>query len=300
MDVKMLERAVEAYSPQGDEADRARLGFFAGVYRLQGEWANRVAAASGRPAPAAEQVEAWYRDRLPALSQAPLDVEPDLFAQALEAFAAYTVDKAGLDPDAAAGLSQVDWRAFCAKAPLAVAGRDPAAFVESCLSQAGEFGIGADVPVSLLGLVLGFALRAWLQVAADAVAPLLPADHTNHDCPVDCPVCGTPAAASFVGESAGTDGRGRMQYCAACGCTWQYERIRCGVCGTHNQTKLHYFNLEGDDAHRIQSCDACGQYQRVVFQDGIPGPLCMEVEDVVMAKLDRIALDPRFRKEAAR
>lgn len=67
------------------------------------------------------------------------------------------------------------------------------------------------------------------------------------------------------------------------------------MCGTHNQSHLHYFNEERDFAHRLQSCDECGQYQRMVMQDEAPGPAVMEVEDVVMAKLDRIALDPRFR-----
>ena len=274
MDMMAMERAIAAYAPQGDDADRARLEFFAGLYRLQDEWAHRVAAESGYPAPAAEQLEAWYWNADPAFQFAPVSIDAERFAQTLSAMAGYLAEKAGLEEAAAKGLSECDWDAFSQKADLALAGRDPAAFVESCLTGLDSYGVGADVH-----------------------RRQAPDDRHNHDCPLDCPVCGTPASASFVGEAAGTDGRGRMQYCAMCGAQWPYERIRCGVCGTFNQTKLHYFNLEGDNAHRIQSCDACGQYQRVVFQDDIPGPLCMEVEDVVMAKLDKVALDPRFRKE---
>ena len=297
MDMMAMERAIAAYAPQGDDADRARLEFFAGLYRLQDEWAHRVAAESGYPAPAAEQLEAWYWNADPAFQFAPVSIDAGRFAQTLSAMAGYLAEKAGLEEAAAKGLSECDWDAFSQKADLALAGRDPAAFVESCLTGLDSYGVGADVPASLFAMTLTFALRAWLQEPAQAVMAIAPDDRHNHDCPLDCPVCGTPASASFVGEAAGTDGRGRMQYCAMCGAQWPYERIRCGVCGTFNQTKLHYFNLEGDNAHRIQSCDACGQYQRGVFQDDIPGPLCMEVEDVVMAKLDKVALDPRFRKE---
>ena len=298
MDLKKMRRAVDAYSDGASAADRARLEFFAGLYGLQAEWSERIAESCTYAAPAAEQVEAWYWDRKAVLSQAPVEVDAVLFAEALSAMGAYMAENAGLEPTVAEGLKAYDWKVFCNSVDVGVAGRDPASFVEMCLSGIDKFGVPADVPAAIFALVVTFALRAWLQKPSEAVMAVAPKDHRKHDCPLDCPVCGTPAAASFVGESAGSDGKGRMQYCAACGAQWYFERIRCGVCGTQNQGKLHYFNLEGDNAHRIQSCDACGQYQRVVFQEDIPSVLCMEVEDVVMAKLDQVALDPRFRKEA--
>lgn len=299
MDLLAMDRALAAYAPLGGEADRSRLEFFAGLYRLQDGWSARLAAHSGYEAPAADELEAWYWAHEPAFAHLPVAIDAPLFAQTLADVASYLSDNAGLDDAVAAGLKALDWEAFTSQVDLSVAGCDPAAFIETCLSNVSSLGIAADVPATLFGMTLSCALRAWLQRPAEAVMAAAPRNRENHDCPLDCPVCGTPPAASFVGESAGTDGKGRMQYCAACGAKWPYERIRCGVCGDFNQRHLHYFNLEGDNAHRIQSCDSCGQYQRVVFQEDIPGPLCMEVEDVVMAKLDRVALDPRFRKEAA-
>lgn len=296
MDLKLMERAIEAYAPTGKDADHARLEFFAGLYRLQQQWADRVAAEHGYTAPASEQVEAWYWNHEPVFASVPVTLDAVAFAATLSDVAAYLADHAGLEQAAADGLRAYDWKEFCNKADLKLAGSDPAAFVETCVANIDMFDVPSDTPASLFAMTIVFALRAWLQSASEAVMAVAPTDHRKHNCPLDCPVCGTPAAASYVGQAAGSDGRGRMQYCAACGAQWYFERIRCGVCGTQNQTNLHYFNLEGDDAHRIQSCDKCGQYQRVVFQDEIPGALCMEVEDVVMAKLDRIALDPRFRK----
>ena len=54
MDITAMERAVAAYAPLGSDADRSRLEFFAGLHRLQHEWAHRVAVEGGYPAPAAE------------------------------------------------------------------------------------------------------------------------------------------------------------------------------------------------------------------------------------------------------
>ncbi|WP_371298187.1 formate dehydrogenase accessory protein FdhE [Paraeggerthella sp.] len=76
---------------------------------------------------------------------------------------------------------------------------------------------------------------------------------------------------------------------ASGGTAWDFERVRCARCGTQNQAHLHYFNVEGDDAHRIATCDECGGYVRTVYQEDVLAPFSFEVEDVVMARLDLIA-----------
>lgn len=90
-----------------------------------------------------------------------------------------------------------------------------------------------------------------------------------------------------------TKGRGRALWCAQCGCVWDIERVRCVRCGTQNQGHLHFFNVEGDDDHRIATCDECGGYVRTVYEEDGPMvqlyPFSYEVEDMVMAKLDLIA-----------
>lgn len=92
-------------------------------------------------------------------------------------------------------------------------------------------------------------------------------------------------------------GGAREQYCGTCGALWPFERVRCGNCGTKNQGHLHYYNVDDDFAHRVQVCDECGGYQRVVFQQEARGGCVMEVEDVVMAKLDHVAHEQRFAEE---
>lgn len=66
-------------------------------------------------------------------------------------------------------------------------------------------------------------------------------------------------------------------------------------CGMRNQGNLHYFNIEGDGGHRIGTCDECGNYIRTRFAgEGDNAPYSPEVEDVVMARLDAVAMDPSF------
>ena len=53
--------------------------------------------------------------------------------------------------------------------------------------------------------------------------------------------------------------------------------------------------------HRIGTCDECGSYIRTRFAgEGDNAPYSPEVEDVVMARLDAVAIDPSFAGGAAK
>ena len=108
-------------------------------------------------------------------------------------------------------------------------------------------------------------------------------------------MCGGEAGAARVGVTKHSDGRGKELWCPQCGAVWEFERVRCARCGTQNQSHLHYFNIEGDDAHRLATCDECGGFMRTVYQDSALAPFAFEVEDVVMARLDLLALQEATR-----
>ena len=65
---------------------------------------------------------------------------------------------------------------------------------------------------------------------------------------------------------------------------------------------MHFFNVEGDDNHRIATCDECGGYIRTVYEEDDPlknlYPFNFEVEDVIMARLDLIAYRQLVAQEA--
>ncbi|MGI6535870.1 MAG: formate dehydrogenase accessory protein FdhE [Eggerthellaceae bacterium] len=294
MDLTQIASAVEEYGKASSEADRARLDFFAGLYRREQEHAERMAAATPYTAPDGDAIEGWYWAEEPVLGHAPATVDASAFADAARDLSAWTADHAGLVPDAAQALASFDWNAFAKRADLDRAGAEPPAFLEAVLDDPEACGVPGALPVPVFAAVLTGTLRSLLQPASEAIMAQAPKGSADHNRPLRCPVCGMPAAASTVGDTPDSEGKGRRQYCSLCGARWSFERIRCGNCGTRNQGHLHYHHVEGDPAHRLQTCDECGGYQRVVFQDELIASPCMEVEDVVMARLDQIALDPRF------
>lgn len=301
MDFKAIDAALAAYAKDADDAGKARLDFFRGLWQIQQQEGELVAAQSDYEAPDAQDAKRIYWSGMPVLGEVPVIVDAADFAHTCAAIAAYMADHAGLEDTAADALRAYDWTRFTEAADLARAGSDPAAFIEGCLQDLDIFGIDADCPSNIFMMVPAFALRSYLEIPAQKImdAIVFEDDELNqHAHPLRCPVCGTPATAAFVGENDATDGRGRQLYCSMCGTRWTFDRIRCACCGTQSQTKLHYFNVEGDEAHRLQNCEECGDYMRTVFQDQLRAPLSMEVEDIVMADLDAIALDPRFRTGA--
>ena len=300
MNLLLVHDAVEAYKRTASPAEATRLDFFEGLFKLQQERADSVAAAMAYDGLSAEDAEAAYLALEPMLPKAPITIDDVQFFGTCKRIADYMIENAGLEPDVAEGLRQVDWYKLVGKFDLALAGAQPPEFVEACLKDFDQFGIGGEVPSSIVMMVVSFALRAHVQPAAEKLFDAVSKEtktSSQREHPISCPVCGSPAVASHVAAGVGIDGRSREQYCSMCGTVWPYERMRCGVCGTENATRLHYFHVEGDSSHRLQNCDECGQYQRVVFEEDLEIPLCMEVEDVVMAKLDAVALDPRFRAE---
>lgn len=294
MDLTRIASVVEDYETGASEADKARLEFFLGLYRIEQDLADKVAAAEPYNAPRADDIEGWYWAGQPVLGHAPAAVDASAFAEAAREISSWTVERAGLIPAAAQALAAFDWEAFAKDANLAQAVTEPPAFIEEVLGNLDSFGAPAALPGPVFAMVLTAALRVFLQQASEAVMANAPKGATEHDRPLRCPVCGMPAAASAVGDTPESEGKGRRQYCSLCGARWSFERIRCGNCGTRNQGHLHYHHVEGDPAHRLQTCDECQGYQRVVFQDELSTAPCMEVEDVVMARLDQVALSPRF------
>lgn len=303
MDLDNVHAAVEAYLPAATESEAARLRFFEGLLEIQQHHADQ-ASRLAYTAPADDAVVERYRSGVPLFAECPVTIDPTAFAATCGEIALYMAEDASLDRQIAQALSAYEWDAFVQKAPMKTAGSDPASFVENALQRIDDFDVPCDLPANIFMMPVIFALRAHLQPAAEQIASLyqanVPEEDYGYDRNVDCPVCGAPSAASWVGESPTSSsmaGRRRMQYCNLCGTQWDFERIRCANCGSTDQNHLHYTNIEGDRAHRLLHCDECGFTQRVVFQDELPyAPVVMEVEDVAMAKLDQLmATMPEFR-----
>lgn len=303
MDMNRIDQAIKAYEETVPHEDAARLLFFKGLLEVQASHAKKVAESLTYSTPSAVEVEEWYRSQKPVFYLAPVMVDPELFIAALEDCSSYLIDEGSLLPEIDKALRFFDWRALIEESNLKIAGSDPIVYIDSvceAYEARDEQAVSADegqvLPLGTLALVLAYGLRPMLETAAAQVMASLDAKKVNENYkhPVTCPCCGSHASAALVGPTPSGAANGKTLYCANCGSVWEFERIRCAHCGTRNQSKLHYFHLEGDEAHRLYLCDECGNYMRTVFLEDLNVPFVFEVEDVVMTKLDAAAHDKRF------
>lgn len=286
MNLKAIDAALAAYRDKLDDADNARLSFFRELWEAQDEIAAQ--AATAYDVPDAASLKDWAREGLPVLSQAPVPLDGAALAQAMGRIAEALSAHGGFAPSASEALARTNWERLVAASDLAAAGSDPARYVEEFAELLADDGCAEDA-ASIGATATSLALRALLEGPATAVEQARRAAGADEPHSVRCPVCGGEAAVAQVSGAPAGQGRGKRLWCAQCGCAWDFERVRCARCGTQNQGHLHYFNLEGDEAHRLATCDECGGYTRTVYEEDALAPFSFEVEDVVMAKLDLVA-----------
>ena len=281
MDLNQIDMAMKAYASKLSESEQERLRFFRTLWGVQAEVQKEHGAKVEHAVPDAD-----------TLKQA--DAAQRL-AGAMAVFEQF--DHATRD-----ALAGVRWDRLVAASDMKLAGSDPSAYVEAFAGLLQDDGLGEDA-ARMGASVISLALRALLEPIAQEVQAARVDGNADQPYPVHCPVCGCEASVAHVGQAGTkTKGRGRALWCAQCGCVWDIERVRCARCGTQNQGHLHFFNVEGDDDHRIATCDECGGYVRTVYEEDGPlaqlYPFSYEVEDVVMAKLDLIAYRQLVAQEA--
>lgn len=289
--------AIKAYQGILDENDNARLAFFRTLWGVQQECAQDLEVAY--EVPSAHDLKAAIKLSTPVFATKGVPVDGAAFAQVIEALCKATVEAQVALPEVNADLAAIKWDEIVTASDLELAGVNPSAY----LVQVSEQLMAAGVSQVSIGMALSFvsmALRTMIEGPAEEVWNAVKAAELVEIChPQACPVCGSAPSLSHVGGETSSSGRGRKLVCTQCGTAWEYERVRCARCGTQDQTSLHFFNLEGDDSHRIATCDECGQYIRTLFSESKLLPTSYEVEDVVMARLDAVAMDPRFQGGAA-
>lgn len=294
MNLNLIDRAIESYDGALSEDDEKRLTFFRGLWEEMDRWSKGPTTAEKHYAvPSLEQLEeAWIHDK-PVFSFAPPKLSKEHFAVICYCLREYVCDSKILSEEDSKALREVNFRDIVGQEDMKLAASDSEAFIGGLLSNAYEAEIpsGAAHMVAMVGML---ALRVDLELVAKEVQKTQRKINKMNHCPLTCPVCGSTPSLSKVGGNSPTDGRGRTLYCPQCSTEWAIERIRCAHCGTQNQQSLHYFNVEGDDAHRIYKCDECGGYTRTVFVEDALRPFSSEVEEVVTAKLDAIARDSKF------
>ncbi len=104
------------------------------------------------------------------------------------------------------------------------------------------------------------ALQPFFEKFARELAPIVEGAEWHE---AYCPVCGNrPAMARSV------EGSGRDLYCTFCGARRHYPRLACPHCENKDHEQLGYLEISGEPQHRIDVCEDCKGYVKVVVQNG--------------------------------
>lgn len=294
MNLKSIDAAIAAYGQTADGGAVGRLAFFRKLWEVE-KMGEELSSPYEPPSP--ERLEQLHEAGRPVFSEAPVAVDPVALCTMLDRMCACAKAEGAFSPGAAAALGRLEWNEVATARSLPRPGEDPAAYREALAVILADGGMDQGQLAIALPLA-ALALRSLIARAASAVAEALSRAEIHGLHALRCPACGGQAAVARVGGAGSHQGRTKTLWCGQCGGIWEFERVRCARCGTQNQGHLHYFNIEGDEAHRLATCDECGAYVRTVYAEDALGPFSFEVEDVVMARLDAIAREPSFARSA--
>ena len=294
MNNKAAKLAAQHYEKTLDAADVARVDFFMDLWASLDDADAAGEASRGYEAPPAERVAALSDAEIPVFANTPVAIDAAALSRGVCAAIARAAELGGFDREMTDALAGANWDDVITATDVALAGKNPAEYLSALGDQLLAVGM-AEQQAQMGQLFASLALRWQLEGPAEVVARARKKAKVFYDHQMHCPACGGDAALARVGEGGSGDGRNKSLWCPQCGTTWEFDRVRCPRCGTRNQGHLHYFNIEGDEAHRIGTCDECGGYIRTRFAgEGDNAPWSAEVEDVVMARLDAVAADPSF------
>jgi FdhE protein len=167
------------------------------------------------------------------------------------------------------------------------------AILENDTDGVENLGKELKVPPSILQVLTKMSLQPSLLAMAASVAERVPKDSWKQGY---CPICGgLPAMGALVGE----EGK-RAALCSFCGHIWLLPRLGCPYCTTSNQQELRYFYGEGEDLYRVQVCDECQGYLKIMDTRQGGDVKTLAVDDVATAHLDLLAEQKGYQRKASR
>ncbi len=75
-----------------------------------------------------------------------------------------------------------------------------------------------------------------------------------------CPLCGEKPHYGLLRS----DDNAKELECWLCGTKWVHTRIKCPYCGNEEQEDLGYFAVEGQETCRVNFCQRCHQYCKII------------------------------------
>lgn len=141
-----------------------------------------------------------------------------------------------------------------------------------------------SLPGDLTRTLLRWSLFGPLSTLAEQLAPLRAGAEWAHGY---CPTCGSwPVLA----EQRGLDQQ-RFLRCGLCATSWFSERLVCIFCGNRDHEQLSYLFVEGNEQHRVATCDECRGYLKVLNALTPIPAYELAVRDLATLHLDMVALE---------
>jgi len=106
-----------------------------------------------------------------------------------------------------------------------------------------------------------------------------------------CPICGKEPK---IGEIRGEEEGKRYLFCHQCGHKWNFRRIKCPFCGNEEQHSLAYFAVEGEERYRVDVCNKCRRYIKIVDLPKTAEEANLDVEDIATLHLDMLAYEEGY------
>jgi FdhE protein len=148
---------------------------------------------------------------------------------------------------------------------------------------------------ALLWTLAQSALKPTLRVWCGELAPLV---HTAGEWEKACCfICGAPAS---LGELQGNEQAKHLR-CGQCGADWLIRRLHCIYCGNEDPSLLGILYPEGRRENvRVEVCDKCHGYLKVVTRFAPASPEELAVEDLSTLYLDCLAQERGYRRPQRR
>lgn len=74
-----------------------------------------------------------------------------------------------------------------------------------------------------------------------------------------CPCCGEPHRLAKIDSN-----EQKFLFCPRCETEWKQKRVACVHCGDDRQDKLFYIQIKEDDVAKIEVCETCSNYLKIV------------------------------------
>ncbi|NLN38781.1 MAG: formate dehydrogenase accessory protein FdhE [Smithella sp.] len=142
--------------------------------------------------------------------------------------------------------------------------------------------------LDLIDLFIEESLRPELEVIAEKYGPAIEKSDWSEGY---CPVCGKEPKIGEIRE--GEDGR-RYLFCHQCGYKWRFRQIKCPFCGNEEQHSLAYFAVEGEESRRVDVCNKCRRYIKIVELSDPAEEVNLDVEDIATLHLDMLAYEEGY------